>query len=684
MITSLSAVDYQKLLQKIAVLETEVHHLRVNLGVNQQHRKQDSRTPDKKPAWSSLGAKPKDRTRLKKNAVYNIPTVISNRENNVQRLTGRTWTPDKTEWPPLPSRLSTSSTPLQQWKTIKSGRIKPPAQRMENLQLSNKFSPLLQIDSTSDVTPTMVRPNSSDDCLIVGDDAVKYIKGTAKRRVKVLSFPEDTVADMNDRISDIVAAHPTVKRLILHIGARDTEKQQSELLKDNFRALFQTLKSFNLEVCISAPLPPMRGSERFSRLYGLNEWLSTACREECFKFIDNFNEFYDRRHLFCPDGIHLNKFGLKLLLGNIFNSTRCPPHPKANNEIDKTEDKAGAIPSPPPASLPCLAKADVRACVRTCIAVPTTRDVTAGEPTAPPGGEEANSSNPANGGLEKITDLEDKPSEEKLEELKATASEAALKQRPTPAQPSGQELWPQLTISDGEEDTDGEEEGERTEHEVTAPPDGENDYSGHEVTVTTSPGGEELTEMAASPAGEDTEAAERSPNDSQEEGFQTPSPIDLLDFTPKMKDLINAGVKMTPAPLPPKPPTRLERHRDRRRQPEESPILQLRQERRCRLEESWQERHPTPTQLSWQPTWQERHQDRRRQLEESPIPQLSWQERRPTPTQLSWQEQRPTPTQLSWALQEQRPTPPPRRRRLEDLDLGTALYTNHLENTFDY
>lgn len=275
MTTSISKVDYQKLLQKIAVLETEVHLLRANLGVNEQHKtKLDSCTADKKAAWNSIGAKPK--------AAFNIPTVITNR-----RLTGRTRSPDNTEWPPLPSRLSASSTPLQLWKTVKgSARTKAPAQKMVNLHLSNKFSPLLQIDSSSApddrlssgratvVTPNMVRNSvkmSPEDCLIVGDETVKHMKGSAKRKFKVLCFPKASVSDMNARISAVVAAHPTVKRLILHIGARDTEKQQSEILKKNFLALFQTLRALNLEVCISAPLPPMRGSERFSRLFGLNE-----------------------------------------------------------------------------------------------------------------------------------------------------------------------------------------------------------------------------------------------------------------------------------------------------------------------------------------------------------------------------------------------------------------------------
>ena len=113
---------------------------------------------------------------------------------------------------------------------------------------------------------------------------------------------------------------------------------------------------------------------------------------------------------------------------------------------------------------------------------------------------------------------------------------------------------------------------EVTEHELAASPAGEGERIEHDITVTEH-------ELAASPAG----GAAESPNGSQKEGFPTPSPLALLDFTPAMKDLINAGAKMTPAPQPLKPLTRLERHQDRRRLLEESPIPQL----------SWQERPTT-------------------------------------------------------------------------------------------
>uniref|UniRef100_A0A3Q3RT53 Endonuclease/exonuclease/phosphatase domain-containing protein n=1 Tax=Mastacembelus armatus TaxID=205130 RepID=A0A3Q3RT53_9TELE len=72
------------------------------------------------------------------------------------------------------------------------------------------------------------------------------------------------------------------------------------------------VRSLNAEVFISGPLPPVRGgTEKFSRLLALNTWLSTACDVHSIHFIDNFNHFWDRRHLFKGDRLSLNKSGVK-------------------------------------------------------------------------------------------------------------------------------------------------------------------------------------------------------------------------------------------------------------------------------------------------------------------------------------------------------------------------------------
>ena len=124
-----STEDYHKLLQKIAVLETKMHRLEVNVEINGQYGN-DTTLPifqnsereqantrltgttkarpepgvngskSNSPPWNSLGAKPKH---------HKIPPSDMGR-----RLSGRTQHPEMdydTEWPALPSHRTVSSTP---------------------------------------------------------------------------------------------------------------------------------------------------------------------------------------------------------------------------------------------------------------------------------------------------------------------------------------------------------------------------------------------------------------------------------------------------------------------------------------------------------------------------------------------------------------------------------------------
>ena len=368
-----STDDYHKLLQKIAVLETKIYRLEVNVEVNgicgndstlpltqndghamtqltsyHATKKQEECEPGNKstggsPPWNSLGAKPKSK---------------SSPWGKGGRITGRTQRPEiceATGWPALSSRQSASSTPVasrtQPWITAK-GRTssKPPQQ--PTVQLDNRYSPLSQdarapSDDLDNLTShNRVRTESKSESkrlqgklttgpqtLIVGDFAVKDAKNMCSKNTKVLCFPKDMVSDLAERIIDIVAAHPTVKSVILHIGANDVVKQESEVLKRDFTELFKTVKSLNVEVFISGPLPPIRrGAERFSRLLALNTWLSTVCATHSVHFINNFYLFWERRHLFKADGLCLNKSGVKLLLSNVFYFLRHPSVPPAKDK----------------------------------------------------------------------------------------------------------------------------------------------------------------------------------------------------------------------------------------------------------------------------------------------------------------------------------------------------------------
>ena len=355
-------LNLQNILQKIAELETKIHRIEVNVEVNglsgnettlpwnQNSRqepantrlispdndstKQEFRGLDKKPrnnhpCWNTLGAKPKVKSFLG------------------ERVTGRAQRPeicDATGWPALSSEKSASSTPVpkrkQPWTTVKTKSKSVPTQ-ITKIQLENRFAPLYQDRASS---PSMNKERyetkskskrsqkelmTGPQTLIVGDVAVKEVNSfCSKKNTNVLCFTNDMVSDISEKILDIVAEHPTAKSLILHTGACDVVKQQSEVLKQDFTDLLNKVRSLDTVVFVSGPLPTVRrGDERFSRLLMLNRWLKATCAAQSVNFIDNFNIFWERRHLFKADGFCLNKSGVRLLTSNIFYSVHHTPVP---------------------------------------------------------------------------------------------------------------------------------------------------------------------------------------------------------------------------------------------------------------------------------------------------------------------------------------------------------------------
>ncbi len=76
-------------------------------------------------------------------------------------------------------------------------------------------------------------------------------------------------------------------------------------------------------IIASGPLPTYRqGHERFSRLFALNEWLLSWCKDHKLLFVDNWNLFWERPRHFCADGLHPSRVGAELLSDKISNMLR--------------------------------------------------------------------------------------------------------------------------------------------------------------------------------------------------------------------------------------------------------------------------------------------------------------------------------------------------------------------------
>lgn len=162
--------------------------------------------------------------------------------------------------------------------------------------------------------------------LVIGDSIVRHVR---MKGAFTMSFPGATVSDITGKIPDILSSHPQTKRIIIHAGANDIAKQQSELLKRDFSHLFNIVSQSQVAVFISGPTPTCgRGIGSFSRLLSLNTWLSSACNSHHVGFVNNFDVFWERRHLFGPDGLHLNRAGTRMLSANLTHGVQHANVPK--------------------------------------------------------------------------------------------------------------------------------------------------------------------------------------------------------------------------------------------------------------------------------------------------------------------------------------------------------------------
>ncbi|KAK0150005.1 hypothetical protein N1851_009239 [Merluccius polli] len=296
--------EYHKLLQKIAVLETKILRLEVNVEVNGQYGNETTL-----PMTQISGKEQANRQMLCAKPKHNSWKDKSLPSDMGRRLTGRTQhleNHDDTEWPALPSHRRVSSTPVprrkQPWNVAKTKSKSKPT-KYTGILLENRFAPLLQdpdspkersssstgerYEAKSYTKRLQKELTTGPQTLIVGDGAVNKTKHFFSKNTKVLCFTNDMVSDISEKILEITAEHPTVKSVVIHTGALDVVKQQSEVLKRDFNDMLNKVRCLNTEVFISGPLPTVRrGDERFSRLLMLNRWLKDTCAAQSVNFID--------------------------------------------------------------------------------------------------------------------------------------------------------------------------------------------------------------------------------------------------------------------------------------------------------------------------------------------------------------------------------------------------------------
>ncbi len=113
---------------------------------------------------------------------------------------------------------------------------------------------------------------------------VQHVRATlAEGKVHTHCFPGARVLDVSAQRPAILKDNESVAAVVIHAGVNNTKLRQTETLKRDFRSLIETVRSTSptTTIIMSGPLPTYRrGHERFSRLFALNEWLLSWCKEQ--------------------------------------------------------------------------------------------------------------------------------------------------------------------------------------------------------------------------------------------------------------------------------------------------------------------------------------------------------------------------------------------------------------------
>uniref|UniRef100_A0A673NNV8 SGNH hydrolase-type esterase domain-containing protein n=1 Tax=Sinocyclocheilus rhinocerous TaxID=307959 RepID=A0A673NNV8_9TELE len=181
---------------------------------------------------------------------------------------------------------------------------RPGAPRMRSSQMS--FTPAPRATTSPHPPPPVFEIPTQNrfaplheterDAVIVGDSIVRHVCATlAEGKVHTHCSPGARVLDVSAQIPAILKGDESPGAVMLRARVNNTKLRQTETLKRDFRSLIETARSISpaTTIIVSGPLPTYRrGHERFSRLFALNEWLLSWCKEQKLLFVNNWNLFF--------------------------------------------------------------------------------------------------------------------------------------------------------------------------------------------------------------------------------------------------------------------------------------------------------------------------------------------------------------------------------------------------------
>ncbi|XP_061563256.1 uncharacterized protein LOC133418538 [Cololabis saira] len=196
----------------------------------------------------------------------------------------------------------------------------PSRQRRSSRRTAEQRTPPVLVPGTTEQrTPPVPVPGTAEQrtpaVLVVGTSMVRHVRVQGGR---TFCHPGARVKDVESAALRLCDQHSSASTLVLEAGINDLRNRQSEVLKQEFRAMVDRLLDTGKRLVISGPLPPPRyGDVTTSRLRQLHRWLKGYCLDQGIPYVDNFMAFLNRPHLFKHDGLHPNQVGSRILSVNI-------------------------------------------------------------------------------------------------------------------------------------------------------------------------------------------------------------------------------------------------------------------------------------------------------------------------------------------------------------------------------
>lgn len=156
--------------------------------------------------------------------------------------------------------------------------------------------------------------------LVVGDSQVRYLDRAfcardRKRRTRVC-FPGAGVGHVSERIEACMANEGIKPIVCLSAGGNDVGKVRSEELLRRFKEVLGKVRDRGGIPLVCGILPRRNvGYEWLSRAIAMNCRLADHCKANGWRFVDNWDRFFGKDHLYQRDGVHLSHRGYQLLAG---------------------------------------------------------------------------------------------------------------------------------------------------------------------------------------------------------------------------------------------------------------------------------------------------------------------------------------------------------------------------------